>query len=30
MAERYGPLVASMYTGDEEQRIAAEMAGLER
>jgi long-chain acyl-CoA synthetase len=30
MAERYGPLVASMYTGDEEQRIAAEMASLER
>jgi len=30
MAERYGPLVASMYAGDEEQRIAAEMASLER
>ena len=25
MAERYGPLVESMYAGDEEQRIAAEM-----
>jgi long-chain acyl-CoA synthetase len=30
MAERYGSLVASMYAGDEEQRIAAEMASLER
>jgi long-chain acyl-CoA synthetase len=30
MAERYGPLVASMYAGDEEERIAAEMASLER
>jgi long-chain acyl-CoA synthetase len=30
MAERYGPLVASMYAGDEEQRIAAEMDRLER
>jgi long-chain acyl-CoA synthetase len=30
MAERYGPLVESMYAGDEEQRIAAEMASLER
>jgi long-chain acyl-CoA synthetase len=30
MAERYGPLVASMYAGDEEQRIAAEMARRER
>jgi long-chain acyl-CoA synthetase len=28
MAERYGPLVESMYAGDEEQRIAAEMASL--
>jgi len=25
MAERYGPLVESMYAGDEERRIAAEM-----
>jgi long-chain acyl-CoA synthetase len=30
MAERYGPLVESMYAGDEEQRIAAEMDRLER
>jgi len=30
MAERYGPLVTTMYAGDEEQRIAAEMASLER
>src|SRR5213593_132391 len=30
MAEHYGSLVASMYAGDEEQRIAAEMATLER
>jgi long-chain acyl-CoA synthetase len=30
MAERYGPLVASMYGSDEEERIAAEMASLER
>jgi len=30
MAEHYGSLVASMYAGDEEQRIAAEMASLER
>ena len=30
MAERYGPLVASMYGSDEEARIAAEMASLER
>src|SRR5262249_29865320 len=29
MAERYGPLVASMAAGDEEQRIAAEMDRLE-
>jgi long-chain acyl-CoA synthetase len=30
MAEHYGALVASMYAGNEEQRIAAEMASLER
>jgi long-chain acyl-CoA synthetase len=30
MAERYHPLVASMYGSDEEERIAAEMASLER
>ena len=30
MAERYGPLVESMYAGDEEQRIAAEIDRLER
>jgi long-chain acyl-CoA synthetase len=30
MAERYSPLVASMYAGDEEHRIAAEMDRLER
>ncbi len=29
MAERYGTLVESMYTGDEERRIAAEVASLE-
>src|SRR2546422_2036387 len=28
MAERYGTLVESMYTGDEERRIAAELASL--
>jgi long-chain acyl-CoA synthetase len=28
MAERYGPLVESMYGGDEERRIAAEVASL--
>jgi long-chain acyl-CoA synthetase len=30
MAERYGPLVESMYAGDEEQRIADELDRLER
>jgi long-chain acyl-CoA synthetase len=30
MAERYGSLVESMYAGDEEQRIAAEMDRFER
>jgi long-chain acyl-CoA synthetase len=30
MAARYGPLVESMYAGDEEQRITAEMDRLER
>jgi long-chain acyl-CoA synthetase len=28
MAERYGPLVDSMYAGDEERRIAAELAAM--
>jgi long-chain acyl-CoA synthetase len=28
MAERYGPLVDSMYGGDEERRIAAELAAI--
>jgi long-chain acyl-CoA synthetase len=28
MAERYGPLVESMYAGDEERRIAAELAAI--
>lgn len=30
MLERYGPLVASMYNTDEEERIAAEVAALTR
>jgi len=30
MAERYGSLIETMYDADEEQRITAEVAALER